>query len=605
MTMFFLLAAAQAVQIGRLDIQYYAAQPSDGTGILITVSDCGTLGCIGNSSASVEVDGTDVGPGGGISFSSGQKIIVACSALSLWSDPHFATETVDSVESWSHQTSFFLEVKSPIPVKGTTDHDLRMKIGRGCFTRIDTGAWWNEDLADTWIALGGPELSYMPINESTYAWIHPNVPRAPDRGHLNVSYMKDVYPPMLLFGAPYTSRSQWPYFGTVDQQLTLWFSEPVQIGTGDVTLEALTPDDTVDSDSSIAADISAYDPKFSPDEMEVTLSLSTARGAPLTRNRQYRVMIAGGAILDKSGNSWVGIDLAQKRMFASCKLDCVPTFVVPHPGPISTAPQDDLALTDGSVLSVRPATKEDTGILLEFATESEGEAVRTNNPPYELPGGPTWAAISFEYYLTRNPDAFEVNREAQLSENNQGGILNPVLTSGNNFIPIGVENEDTDAQEATAKSFYFIPLTGINHRTDDSGTDPGYNGLVGMTLYRTRIPRGIFKFVDTFYVHTLVDTIPLGLGRPSVLRFSFKDVTNPLKSDVISDGEYWKGSSGPIQLGAEEVKLTLVMSARVELGDGNFVFTPEDFADKAPVLRVGGAAGSPPASAQQEHSRTK
>ena len=53
---------------------------------------------------------------------------------------------------------------------------------------------------------------------------------------------------------------------------------------------------------------------------------------------------------------------------------------------------------------MRPATREDTSILLEFATETEGEAVRTNYPPHELPNGPTWAAITFQYYLTRNPD---------------------------------------------------------------------------------------------------------------------------------------------------------------------------------------------------------
>ena len=30
-----------------------------------------------------------------------------------------------------------------------------------------------------------------------------------------------------------------------------------------------------------------------------------------------QVMIAGGAILDKSGNSWIGIDITQNRMFES------------------------------------------------------------------------------------------------------------------------------------------------------------------------------------------------------------------------------------------------------------------------------------------------
>ena len=161
---FLLLAAAEAVQIGTLDIQYYATQPYDGMGILITVSDCGTLGCIGNSTAKIEVEGTDT-------IFDGKKLAWTCSYLSFWSDPHFGTVFDDDSgeESWSQQTSFFLEVESPKPVKGTTNHDLRMKIGAGCFTRRDTGVWWSEALADTWISLGGPELSYMPINESTSA----------------------------------------------------------------------------------------------------------------------------------------------------------------------------------------------------------------------------------------------------------------------------------------------------------------------------------------------------------------------------------------------------------------------------------------------------
>ena len=179
-------------------------------------------------------------------------------------------------------------------MKGTTNHDLRMKIGAGCFTRRDTGVWWSEALADTWISLGGPELSYMPINESTYNWVHPNVPRADavcDRGHLNGTYMLDVYPPQLLFGAPYTSRDRFPYFGTTDQRITLWFSEPVEIGVGDVELQALTPDGIVDPASSISADISAYEPALSKKGMQVTLTPHIARGAPLARNRQYRVRI--------------------------------------------------------------------------------------------------------------------------------------------------------------------------------------------------------------------------------------------------------------------------------------------------------------------------
>merc|ERR1719238_2331302 len=45
-----------------------------------------------------------------------------------------------------------------------------------------------------------------------------------------------------------------------------------------------------------------------------------------------------------------------------------------------------------------------------------------------------------------------------------------------------------------------------------------------------------------------------------------------------------------MMLGATEVLLTLVMSARVELGEGAFVFTPEDFVKNQPVFRVGGAA---------------
>ena len=109
------------------------------------VSDCGTLGCIGNSTAKIEVDGTDT------TIFDGKKLSWTCSYLSFWSDPHFGTVFDDDsgVESWSQQTSFFLEVESPKPVKGTTNHDLRMKIGAGCFTRRDTGVWWSEALADT------------------------------------------------------------------------------------------------------------------------------------------------------------------------------------------------------------------------------------------------------------------------------------------------------------------------------------------------------------------------------------------------------------------------------------------------------------------------
>ena len=59
-------------------------------------------------------------------------------------------------------------------------------------------------------------------------------------------------------------------------------------------------------------------------------------------------MIAGGAILDGSQNAWVGLDGMQNRMF-ECLLDCLPTFVVPHPGPRSIVPQDDVALADGTV----------------------------------------------------------------------------------------------------------------------------------------------------------------------------------------------------------------------------------------------------------------
>merc|ERR1719271_49029 len=143
-----------------------------------------------------------------------------------------------------------------------------------------------------------------------------------------------------------------------------------------------------------------------------------------------------------------------------CLLDCLPTFVVPHPGPRSIVPQDDVALADGTVLTMRPATREDTSILLEFATETEGEAVRTNYPPHELPNGPTWAAITFQYYHAPDnafelTDAFKLNPDAELSENLQAGILDPVASSGTNLIPIGVENLDHASGEATARSFYL------------------------------------------------------------------------------------------------------------------------------------------------------
>ena len=95
------------------------------------------------------------------------------------------------------------------------------------------------------------------------------------------------------------------------------------------------------------------------------------------------------------------------------------------------------------------------GNLTFAAPPNPAQAVRTYEIDYESTTAYKFTGPGLAEKESRATfEAFEVPRlSPALSAQQTSGILNPVLTSGNNLIPIGVETEDTDGEETTAKYY--------------------------------------------------------------------------------------------------------------------------------------------------------